>query len=49
LLTSTGVLRIGGNGIWGEYFQGRIDEVRIYGRALSSAELQIDMNTPVTP
>jgi hypothetical protein len=49
LLTSTGVLRIGGNSVWGEYFQGRIDEVRIYSRALSAAELLTDMNTPVTP
>ena len=35
IATSTGVLRIGGNGVWGEYFQGRIDEVRIYNRALT--------------
>ena len=27
---------------------GRIDEVRIYNRALSAAEIQADMNTPVT-
>ncbi len=47
LLTSTGVLRIGGNGIWGEFFQGRIDEIRIYSRALSQAEIQADMTTPV--
>ncbi len=47
LLTSTGALRIGGNSIWGEFFQGRIDEVRIYNRALSAAELQTDMNTPL--
>ncbi len=36
LLTSTGALRIGGNSIWGEFFQGRIDEVRVYNRALSA-------------
>jgi len=45
--TSTGPVRIGGNSVWGEYFQGRIDEVRIYNRALSPAEIQTDMNTPV--
>ena len=44
---STGPLRIGGNSLWGEYFQGRIDEVRIYNRALTTAEIQADMNTPV--
>ena len=40
---SSGKLRIGGNAVWGEYFKGRIDEVRIYNRALSLAEIQIDM------
>jgi hypothetical protein len=42
---STGVLRMGGNGIWPEWFSGRIDNVRIYNRALSQAELQADMQT----
>jgi hypothetical protein len=49
LLTSTGALRLGGNGIWGEFFAGRIDEVRLYNRALSAAEIQIDMAAPVQP
>ncbi len=49
IATSTGPLRIGGNSIWGEFFQGRIDEIRIYNRALSQAEIQTDMNTPVAP
>jgi hypothetical protein len=31
----------------GYYFNGVIDEVRIYGRALSAAEIQSDMNTPI--
>jgi RHS repeat-associated protein len=47
IATSTGVLRIGGNSIWGEFFQGMIDEVRIYSRALSAAEILTDMSTPV--
>ena len=47
--TSTNPLRIGGNAHWGEYFAGTIDEVRIYKRALSAAEIQTDMNTPVGP
>src|SRR5919201_773580 len=45
---STGALRIGGNSVWGEYFQGLIDEVRIYNRALSASEIQTDMNTAIT-
>lgn len=47
LAASTGVLRIGGNSIWGEYFQGRIDEIRIYNRALTPAQIVADMNTPL--
>ena len=40
-------LRIGGNSIWGEYFAGIIDEVRIYRRVLTAGEIQVDMATPV--
>ena len=29
IVTSAGALRIGGNAIWGEFFEGRIDEVRV--------------------
>ncbi len=47
IVTSTLPLRIGGSAAWGEYFAGRIDEVRIYNRALSASEIQTDMNTPV--
>ncbi|MBI3331950.1 hypothetical protein HYZ99_03245 [Candidatus Peregrinibacteria bacterium] len=47
ITTSNDPLRIGGNAVWGEYFRGQIDEVRIYKRALSATEIQADMNTPV--
>jgi chitodextrinase len=40
-------LRIGGNGM-SQWFRGRIDDLRIYNRALSSAEIQSDMQAPVT-
>ena len=46
--TSTMPLRIGGNTIWGEYFQGQIDELRVYNRALTQNEIQTDMVTPVS-
>ncbi|HEY7118821.1 MAG TPA: Ig-like domain-containing protein [Tepidisphaeraceae bacterium] len=49
IVSSTGALRIGGNSSWGEYFAGQLDEIRIYNRALSQAEVQTDMNTPVGP
>ena len=42
-------LRIGGNAIWGEYFAGLIDEVRVYNRALSPTEITADMNAKVVP
>jgi hypothetical protein len=40
-------LRIGGNAPWGEFFSGLIDEVRVYNRALTAAEIQTDMNQPI--
>ena len=36
MTASNGALRIGGNSLWSEFFKGRIDEVRIYNRALSA-------------
>jgi hypothetical protein len=40
-----GALRIGGNDVWaGEYFQGLIDEVRIYNRALTAGEINTIRN-----
>jgi hypothetical protein len=44
---STSPLRIGGNATWGEWFSGLIDEVRVYNRVLSQAEIQADMNAPI--
>jgi hypothetical protein len=41
-------LYIGGNPYYGHNFNGLIDEVRIYNRALSVGEIQTDMNTPLT-
>jgi hypothetical protein len=49
IATSTGALRIGGNSIWGEWFAGQIDDVRVYARALSAAEVAADRDSPVAP
>jgi concanavalin A-like lectin/glucanase superfamily protein/Big-like domain-containing protein/purple acid phosphatase-like protein len=49
IVTSSSPLRIGGNLVWGEYFRGQIDEVKIYNGALTPSQIQSDMNTPVTP
>ncbi len=36
-----------GRRLAGYYFNGIIDEVRIYNRALSQSEIQTDMNNPI--
>jgi glucose/arabinose dehydrogenase len=47
--SGTNPLWIGGNSPYGEYFQGLIDELRIYNRALTQAEIQADMTTRINP
>jgi len=47
LMTSANPLQIGGDSLFGQYFQGTIDEVRIYNQALSPSEIQADMGTPI--
>lgn len=47
ILKSTDPLWIGGNQPYGEYFQGLIDEVRVYDRALSPADVRAEMSTPI--
>ena len=41
-------LTIGADTLHGSYYNGVIDEVRIYNRALAASEIQTDMNSPVT-
>ena len=47
MTTTTGPLKIGGNAVWGEWFKGLIDEVRVYAKTLTAAEIQADMNRPL--
>jgi chitodextrinase len=47
LQTSTSPLQIGGDAFYGQYFGGRIDEVRVYDRALTQAQIQADLSTPI--
>jgi hypothetical protein len=48
MAATTNLLRIGGSPALGaQYFTGLIDEVRIYNRALTAAEIQADQNTPL--
>jgi hypothetical protein len=46
LTNSTGLLRLGGNSLWSEWFAGQLDDVRIYDRVLTATQIQTDMNTP---
>ncbi len=48
MTVSASVLRLGGNGVWGEYFAGLMDDVRVYNRALTAAEIAADRDTPVS-
>jgi hypothetical protein len=43
MVAGTGALRIGGNSIWSEWFNGLVDEVRVYNRALTATEIKSDM------
>ena len=50
ILVSDGALRIGGNSqAANEFFNGLIDDVRIYNYALGATQILADMSTPVTP
>jgi hypothetical protein len=44
---NTNPLWIGGNAVYGEYFQGKLDDLRVYNRALTQAEIQEDMTIGV--
>jgi PKD repeat protein len=45
---SMGELHIGGNSLWGEFFEGYIDEVRIYNRALTVDEVNYNLKTSIS-
>ena len=49
LATSTNPLQIGGDSLYGQYFAGLIDDVRVYNVALTAAQIQADMARPVVP
>lgn len=45
--TGTGALQIGGDALYGRFFKGGLDELRVYNRALSDAEIGQDMSVSV--
>jgi chitodextrinase len=48
IVTSFNPLQIGGDSIYGQFFQGMIDEVRVYEVALTPGQIQADMATAVS-
>ena len=48
IATSTNPLQIGGDSIYGQFFTGLIDNVRVYNTALTAAQIQTDQATPVS-
>ena len=49
IATSTNPLQIGGDSIYGQYFAGMIDNVRVYNVPLTATQIQTDENTAITP
>src|ERR1700739_1489095 len=48
IATSKNPLQSGGHSIYGQYFAGLIDNVRVYNVALTAAQIQADQATAVT-
>jgi concanavalin A-like lectin/glucanase superfamily protein len=49
LAVSANPLQIGGDSIYGQYFAGTIDEIRVYNVTLTAAQIQTDMSAPTVP
>jgi chitodextrinase len=49
ITTSTNPLQIGGDSLYGQYFAGLIDNVRVYNVALTAAQIQTDQTSSVNP
>ena len=49
IATSTNPLQFGGDSLYGQFFAGLIDEVRVYNRALTATQVQADQATSINP
>ena len=47
ILASTSPLQIGGDSFFGQFFDGTLDEIRVYNTPLTQAQISADMNTSV--
>jgi hypothetical protein len=48
IATSTNPLQIDGDSIYGQFFAGLIDDVRVYSTALNASQIAADMNSTLT-
>ena len=47
IASSTNPLQIGGDSLYGQYFAGLIDDVRVYNTALTTTQIQTDQGNPI--
>ncbi len=47
LVNTTDPLKFGGNAVWGEWFKGQLDEVRVWKTARTQSQVASDMNTAI--
>jgi hypothetical protein len=47
ITSSANALTLGSDPFYGQYFNGLIDEIRIYNKALTATQIQSDMNTAI--
>ena len=47
IASSTRPLELGGDSVYGQFFDGLIDEVRVYNVALNADEIRTDMSAPI--
>jgi hypothetical protein len=47
LTATSDPLKFGGNAVWSEFFEGTLDEIRVWKVARTAAQVQSDMNSPI--
>ena len=47
LVNTNDPLKFGGNAVWGEYFKGKLDEIRVWKTARTQSQVASDMNAAI--
>jgi len=47
LVSTSDPLKLGGNAVWSEWFQGRLDEIRVWNAARTQSQIAGDMNAAI--